>query len=71
MSYAAPARLAFMLPAAPVCGLGSCFLVELNDCRCFRSMRRLAERVDQEVFERQAALPARAMDPALLRELPF
>jgi hypothetical protein len=45
--------------------------VELNDCRCFRSLRRLAELVDQEVFDRQAALPARAMDTALLRELRF
>lgn len=58
-------------PPFPSGWLGSRFLVELNDCRCFRSFRRLAELVDQEVFERQAALPARAMDPVLLRELPF
>jgi hypothetical protein len=52
-------------------GLGSQGLVELSDCCCCRSLHRLGELVDQELFEQQAALPARALDPEILQELPY
>ena len=52
-------------------GLGSQALVELSDCCCFRCLHRLGELVDQELFERQADLPARALDPEILQELPY
>jgi hypothetical protein len=52
-------------------GLDSRFLAELSECCCFRSLHRLGELVDQELFERQADLPARALDPEILQELPY
>lgn len=52
-------------------GLGSRVLVELRDGCCFRSLHQLWELVDQELFERQTALPERPLDPPLLQELPF
>ncbi|MGB5241230.1 MAG: hypothetical protein WBN80_11380 [Prochlorococcaceae cyanobacterium] len=46
------------------------YLVELSDCCCLRSLRRLAEVVDKELCERQDAQPARPMEPAVMRKLP-
>jgi hypothetical protein len=59
------------LPSAPFCVTlrtrlqkqGSRFLVELCDCGCFRSKHRFGGLANQELFERQAAVPARPKDP--------
>lgn len=53
--------------------------MELSACCCIGSLHRLGGLVDQEpysfgeacAYERQAALPTRPLDPALLQELPF
>jgi hypothetical protein len=51
--------------------LGSRALVDLSDCCCFRSLPRLGELVDQNLFERQVAQPALPLDPQVLEVLPF
>lgn len=51
--------------------LGSQALVELSDCCCIRSLPRLAELVDQILWERQCSRPALPMDPEILALLPY
>ena len=51
--------------------LGSEALVDLSDCCWFRSLPRLGEVVDQNLFERQVAQPPLPLDPEILEVLPF
>jgi hypothetical protein len=45
--------------------------MELSDCCCYRSLPRLGELVDQILFERQVAVPPLALDPEILKLLPY
>lgn len=52
-------------------GSSSRFLLALSEACCFQSLPRLGELVDQELFERQSATPAVAVDPELEKLIPF
>jgi hypothetical protein len=46
-------------------------LLSLSEACCLQSLPRLGELVDQELFERQQAAPAVALDPELEKLVPF
>jgi len=52
-------------------GSSSRFLLPLREACCAHSLHRLGELVDQELFDRQAAAPAVALDPELAKLIPY
>jgi hypothetical protein len=52
-------------------GSSSWFLLSLSEACCAHSLHRLGELVDQELFDRQAAAPAVAIDPELEKLIPY
>jgi hypothetical protein len=52
-------------------GSSTRLLLSLSEACCLQSLLRLGELVDQELFERQQAAPAVALDPELEKLVPF
>ena len=52
-------------------GSSTRLLLALSEACCFQSLPRLGELVDQELFDRQAAAPAVAIDPELEKLIPY
>ena len=52
-------------------GSSSRLLLALSEACCAKSLHRLGELVDQELFDRQAAAPAVALDPELEKLIPY
>ena len=52
-------------------GSSSWFLLSLSEACCAHSLHRLGELVDQELFDRQAAAPAVALDPEMEKLIPY
>ena len=52
-------------------GRSTWFLLSLSKACCAHSLHRLGDLVDQEVFARQAAAPAVALDPEIEKLVPY